>query len=107
MIGPMVDGAQVLTQPTQMQCTLVPRQGQTLAILGPNGAGKSTLLKALAGILPLSAGDRKEGEGLKLGVFTQAKPLFFLFRQSQLHRLIFFSYGVSISQDMDGEHRNT
>lgn len=48
------------------------RQGQTLAILGPNGAGKSTLLKALAGILSLSKGERNEGEGLKLGVFTQA-----------------------------------
>lgn len=46
-------------------------QGQTLAILGPNGAGKSTLLKALAGMLPLSGGVRTEGEGLKLGVFTQ------------------------------------
>lgn len=51
------------------------QQGQTLAILGPNGAGKSTLLKALAGILPLSAGERKEGEGLKIGVFTQASKL--------------------------------
>lgn len=51
-------------------------QGQTLAILGPNGAGKSTLLKALAGNLPLSSGDRNEGEGLKLGVFTQARSTF-------------------------------
>lgn len=40
--------------------------------MGPNGAGKSTLLKALAGVLPLREGDRKEGEGLRLGVFTQA-----------------------------------
>ena len=47
-----------------------------MAILGPNGAGKSTLLKALAGMLPLSGGDRTEGEGLKLGVFTQASVLF-------------------------------
>lgn len=46
-----------------------------MAILGPNGAGKSTLLKALAGILPLSGGDRTEGEGLKLGVFTQVSKL--------------------------------
>lgn len=44
-----------------------------MAILGPNGAGKSTLLKALCGMLPLSAGTRKEGEGLRLGVFTQVR----------------------------------
>lgn len=53
-------------------------QGQKLAILGPNGAGKSTLLKALAGVLPLSEGERNEGEGLKLGVFTQVRKPFML-----------------------------
>lgn len=46
-------------------------KGQTVAILGPNGAGKSTLLKALGGTLPISAGERREGEGLQLGMFTQ------------------------------------
>ncbi len=33
------------------------RRGEVTAILGPNGAGKSTLLAALAGLLPLAAGD--------------------------------------------------
>jgi len=32
------------------------RQGETLAILGRNGAGKSTTMKAIAGIIPVSAG---------------------------------------------------
>lgn len=50
---------------------VVPSQGQTVAILGPNGAGKSTLLKSLAATLPLREGQRIEGEGLKLGIFTQ------------------------------------
>ena len=54
-------------------CWLCLGQGQKLCILGPNGAGKSTLLNALAGVLPLSEGERNEGEGLKLGVFTQVK----------------------------------
>jgi len=31
-------------------------RGEILALLGPNGSGKSTLLKAIAGILPLTAG---------------------------------------------------
>lgn len=36
--------------------SLEPAAGAMTAILGPNGAGKSTLLRALAGLLPLSAG---------------------------------------------------
>lgn len=31
-------------------------EGETLAVIGANGAGKSTLLKAIAGLLPPSAG---------------------------------------------------
>ncbi len=31
--------------------------GACVALIGPNGAGKSTLLKAIAGLLPLEAGD--------------------------------------------------
>ena len=30
--------------------------GNTVALIGPNGAGKSTLLKAIAGLVPRSAG---------------------------------------------------
>ena len=33
----------------------VPR-GEVVSIVGPNGAGKSTLLKAIAGLIPLAAG---------------------------------------------------
>jgi len=36
--------------------------GRTVAVLGPNGAGKTTLLRALAGLLPLSAGRVVLGE---------------------------------------------
>jgi ATP-binding cassette subfamily F protein 3 len=45
--------------------------GTRLGLLGANGAGKSTLLKTLAGELSLLAGERTEGEHLKLGYFTQ------------------------------------
>jgi branched-chain amino acid transport system ATP-binding protein len=31
--------------------------GEILTIIGPNGAGKSTLLKAIAGLVPISAGE--------------------------------------------------
>lgn len=36
--------------------TLQVRQGEIMAILGPNGAGKSTLVKAIAGLVPVTAG---------------------------------------------------
>jgi molybdate transport system ATP-binding protein len=40
--------------------------GAVLALLGPNGAGKTTVLRALAGLLPLSAGHvRLEGRTLE------------------------------------------
>ena len=32
------------------------REGEIVALLGPNGAGKSTLIKAIAGLVPISAG---------------------------------------------------
>ena len=32
-------------------------EGEILAILGPNGAGKSTFVKAVAGLVPVSAGE--------------------------------------------------
>src|SRR5919204_2946658 len=32
-------------------------EGATVVLLGPNGAGKTTLLRALAGLLPWTAGD--------------------------------------------------
>jgi ABC-2 type transport system ATP-binding protein len=33
------------------------RAGEVLGLIGPNGAGKTTLLEALAGVIPVDAGD--------------------------------------------------
>src|SRR5262245_37833906 len=33
------------------------RVGEVLGLIGPNGAGKTTLLEALAGLLPVDAGE--------------------------------------------------
>ncbi|MCB9597898.1 MAG: ABC transporter ATP-binding protein [Sandaracinaceae bacterium] len=43
--------------------------GEVTSILGPNGAGKSTLLAALAGLLPIEAGEVSIG-GARLGELT-------------------------------------
>ncbi len=37
--------------------TLAVEAGQIQCVIGPNGAGKSTLMKAIAGLLPLRAGE--------------------------------------------------
>src|SRR3982751_3081265 len=33
------------------------RAGEVLGLIGPNGAGKTTLLEALAGLIPVEAGE--------------------------------------------------
>lgn len=42
--------------PILRQVNLTLKQGSLTTIIGPNGAGKSTLIKAIAGIVPISAG---------------------------------------------------
>jgi len=49
-------------------------EGEVVALLGANGSGKSTLVRALAGILPASAG-RIEVFGVPLGKFVPWRKL--------------------------------
>ncbi len=49
--------AQVRAGDFQLDVALAVAAGQALAIVGPNGAGKSTLVAALAGLVPLVAGE--------------------------------------------------
>ncbi len=42
--------------PIVQGASLGARAGEVLAVLGPNGSGKSTLVKAIAGLVPVSAG---------------------------------------------------
>lgn len=55
--------------------TLEIARGDWVVLTGPNGSGKTTLLKALAGLVPLSAGSISSGE------FSPGSPRFSLMLQ--------------------------
>jgi ATPase subunit of ABC transporter with duplicated ATPase domains len=50
--------------------------GERVALVGPNGSGKTTLVDALLGTLPLSAGTRWIGPGVRSGTLDQARAGF-------------------------------
>jgi len=50
--------------------------GERLALVGPNGSGKTTLVDALVGRLPLAAGTRWIGPGVRIGMLDQARLAF-------------------------------
>ena len=47
------------------------RHGDRLAITGANGSGKTTLIRALLGEIPLDAGSRYVGPGVRFGALEQ------------------------------------
>ncbi len=47
--------------------------GERVALVGPNGSGKTTLVDGLVGRLPLAAGTRWMGPGVRVGMLDQAR----------------------------------
>ena len=50
--------------------------GERVALVGPNGSGKTTVVEALLGRLPLAAGTRWVGPGVRVGTLDQARAGF-------------------------------
>ncbi|MDQ3778603.1 MAG: ATP-binding cassette domain-containing protein [Actinomycetota bacterium] len=67
--GAVVDRGRFRLGPVDLEL----RHGDRLAIVGPNGSGKSTLIAALLGALPLAAGDRYVGPGIRFGELDQER----------------------------------
>ncbi|MGW0613823.1 ABC transporter ATP-binding protein [Streptomyces sp. NPDC002788] len=64
----------------RLDVALTAAPGEVVALLGPNGAGKTTALRALAGLVPLSAGHlRLDGTGLD-GTPPEARPVGVVFQ---------------------------
>jgi ABC-type uncharacterized transport system YnjBCD ATPase subunit len=47
--------------------------GERVALVGPNGSGKTTLVDGVVGRLPLAAGTRWIGPGVRIGALDQAR----------------------------------
>ncbi|MFD5402218.1 ABC transporter ATP-binding protein [Streptomyces griseorubiginosus] len=63
-----------------LDVTLAAAPGDVVALLGPNGAGKTTALRALAGLVPLSAGHlRLDGAELD-GTPPESRPVGVVFQ---------------------------
>ncbi|HEY3904723.1 MAG TPA: ABC transporter ATP-binding protein [Streptosporangiaceae bacterium] len=73
-----------------LSVTFAVEPGQVVGVLGPNGAGKSTLLKALAGLIPVSAGRISLGgavlDDARTRQFTEpaGRPVGFVFQDYRL-----------------------
>ena len=55
--------------------SLILTNGLKLGLAGPNGSGKTTLLRAITGEIPLSAGEIRRANGLRIVYFSQMREL--------------------------------
>ncbi len=77
---------------------LAVERGARIALVGPNGAGKSTMMKLLAGVEPLSGGQRKVGDGVRIGYFAQNLAEALDYRKTVLEELESSAEGLGATE---------
>lgn len=82
--------------------SLTVESGETVALLGPSGAGKSTLLRAIAGLVPISAGDVRWNDASIANEPVHTRRIGFMFQDYALfpHRTV--ARNVSFGLEMQG-----
>jgi ATP-binding cassette, subfamily F, member 3 len=73
-------------------------RGARLALVGPNGAGKSTMIRLLAGIEPLTAGERVVGDRVHIGYFAQNLSESLDYERTVLDELSRDAQGMTITE---------
>ncbi len=86
--GPLLDAHLVVDRGGfRLDLPLTIDPGEVVALLGPNGAGKTTALRALAGLLPLSAGHltlagrELDHPGRRTWIPTEHRPIGVVFQE--------------------------
>ena len=97
-----LDGVQIDLGGFVLTADLGVPQGALVAVIGPSGAGKSTLLGALAGFVPLKAGQIL-WQGQRIDTLTRAqRPLSLLFQDNNLlpHLSLFDNVALGLDPNL-------
>jgi len=97
-----LDGVQIELGDFALTAELEVPQGASVAVIGPSGAGKSTLLGALAGFVPLKAGQIL-WQGQRIDTLAPAqRPLSLLFQDNNLlpHLSLFDNVALGLDPNL-------
>jgi ATP-binding cassette, subfamily F, member 3 len=77
---------------------LVIERGARIALVGPNGSGKSTMMRLLAGVEPLTGGERTVGHNVSIGYYAQDLAEGLDYRKTVLEELSDAAEGMTTAE---------